>query len=388
MSLDGRTVFVMGVGFLAVTTLTLALLVRTLPRDTRRSALVGAFASATLALSWTLIALEGHVPEAVSVVGANLLYLVAMALVYQSVRLLDGEPAGSGVYLRVVAPTMLIVVAARYVVDLYEVRVIAMSVALALLLALASRRLFTAAPGAPPNPGRRAAAYWLATSAAVLLARVVITAAQGGARPLFGADAVPGLLVAGSVVVALGAVFAYVLPVRGRVPAELALQAHLDPLTEVLNRRGFEERARQELKRAARSGAAVSLLMVDANEFKRINDGWGHQAGDEALRAIANGIRAQVRPYDLVARLGGDEFVVLLPGLDAQSAADLVTRLRASVAAQPTSHGGGLDVSIGRASLTPGVRSREEAEPDVDEALRALLGAADKDLYGVKHTRY
>jgi len=370
VSLDGRTVFVMGVGFLAVTTLTLALLVRTLPRDTRRSALVGAFASATLALSWTLIALEGHVPEAVSVVGANLLYLVAMALVYQSVRLLDGEPAGSGVYLRVVAPTMLIVVAARYVVDLYEVRVIAMSVALALLLALASRRLFTAAPGAPPNPGRRAAAYWLATSAAVLLARVVITAAQGGARPLFGADAVPGLLVAGSVVVALGAVFAYFLLFSGRVTAELALQAHLDPLTEVLNRRGFEERARQELKRAARSGAAVSLLMVDANEFKRINDGWGHQAGDEALRA------------------GGDEFVVLLPGLDAQSAADLVTRLRASVAAQPTSHGGGLDVSIGRASLTPGVRSREEAEPDVDEALRALLGAADKDLYGVKHTRY
>src|SRR5690606_20441073 len=116
---------------------------------------------------------------------------------------------------------------------------------------------------------------------------------------------------------------------------ELAMQAHLDPLTELQNRRGFEERAKQELKRAARNESPVSLLMVDANDFKRINDNWGHQAGDAALQAIANGIRARVRPYDLVGRLGGDEFVVLLPGLDAEAAAVLVPRLLESIADQP-----------------------------------------------------
>ncbi len=393
MTLDARTVFVMAVGFLAVTTITLGLLVRTLPNDTRRGALVGTWATATLGISWALIALEGLVPEVLSLLGGNLLYLVAAALVYQSIRLLDGESANHGIYAYVVVPAILAILAARYVVDAYPVRVVVMSVALAVLLALASRRLFAAPRGAYYNPGRRAAGYWLATSAAVLVTRVIVTVVQGGAPPLLDEGALPNLFVALSVVVALGAVFAYFLVFSGRVTAELAVQAHLDPLTELLNRRGFEERAKQELRRAARSGSPVSLLMVDANEFKRINDNWGHQAGDRALRAIATGIRARVRPYDLVARLGGDEFVVLLPGLDAQSAAALVPRLRESIAKQPTEHDGSLDVSIGRASLAPkGARGGLGEVPGgaVDEAevLQHLLIAADEDLYGVKHTRF
>lgn len=393
MTLDARTVFVMAVGFLAVTTITLGLLVRTLPADTRRGARVGTLATATLGVSWALIALEGLVPEALSLLGGNLLYLIAAALVYQSIRLLDGEKVTGWVYACVVAPAILATALARYVVDAYSVRVIVMSVALAFLLTLAARRLFVAPRGVLFNPGRRAAAYWMATSAALLVMRVVLTLAQGGAPPLLGDEALPNLFVAVSVVIALGAVFAYFLLFSGRVTAELAVQAHLDPLTELLNRRGFEERAKQELKRAARNGSPVSLLMVDANEFKNINDSWGHQVGDEALRAIANGIRARVRPYDLIARLGGDEFVVLLPGLDAQSAAALIPRIRESIANQPTPHKGRLDVSIGRASLRPRAAGRGHAEAsgeDVDAAdvLRRLIAAADGDLYGVKHTRF
>lgn len=397
MTLDPRTVLVMAVGFLLVTTITLGLLVRTLPADTRRGARAGTLATATLGISWALIALEGLVPEALSLLGGNLLYLIAAALVYQSIRLLDGEKASGWVYARVyacvVAPAILATALARYVVDAYSVRVIVMSVALAFLLTLAARRLFVAPRGALFNPGRRAAAYWMATSAALLVMRVVLTLVQGGAPPLFGDEALPNLLVAVSVVIALGAVFAYFLLFSGRVTAELVVQAHLDPLTEVLNRRGFEERAKQELKRAARNGSPVSLLMVDANEFKNINDSWGHQVGDEALRAIANGIRARVRPYDLIARHGGDEFVVLLPGLDAQSAAALIPRIQESIANQPTPHKGRLDVSIGRASLRPRATGRGRAEAsgeDVDAAdvLRRLIAAADGDLYGVKHTRF
>src|SRR5690606_33926357 len=144
--------------------------------------------------------------------------------------------------------------------------------------------------------------------------------------------------------------FAYFLVFSGRVTAELAIQAHLDPLTETLNRRGFEERARQELKRATRSATPVSLMMVDANDFKRINDNFGHLAGDSALRAIANGIRARVRQYGLIGRLGGDEFAVLLPGLDEEAAAALVPRLLESIASQPIQNGAQLTVSIGRAT--------------------------------------
>jgi len=386
MTLDIRTVFVMGVGFLVVTTITLSLLVRTLPKDTRRSALVGAIATATLASSWALFALEGLVPELLTLLGANLLYLLAGSLIYQSIRLLDGEKPQRGIYLYVVAPAILLTLAARYVVDAYSARVVIMSAALSLLLALTSQRLLVGPRATSLNPGRRPAAYWLATAAALLAVRAVGTAALGGAPRLLGEGGIPPLSVAVGVIIGLGAVFAYFLVFSGRVTAELAVQAHLDPLTELLNRRGFEERAKQELQRAARSGAPVSLLMVDANEFKSINDNWGHAAGDKALCGIASGLRAHLRPYDLVARLGGDEFVALLPGTDSRAAAALAPRLREAIARQPTDHGGRLDVSIGIANLEG--QALQSGPGSEEAALRRLLAEADGALYGVKRTRY
>lgn len=355
-------------------------------------ALVGTLATASLGLSWALIALEGLVHELWSILGGNLLYLIAAALVYQSIRLLDGAKVNRGVYLYVVLPAIVATLAARYVVDAYSVRVVVMSLAIALLAALASRRLFAEPRGMRFNPGRRAAAYWLAASAGVLVIRVVATVVGGGAPPLIDDNPIPNLYVALSVIIALGAMFAYFLVFSGRVTAELAVQAHFDPLTELLNRRGFEERAKQELKRAARSGAPVSLLMIDANDFKRINDTWGHLAGDRTLQAIANGIRARVRQYDLVGRIGGDEFAVLLPGMDGEAAGVLIPRLLESIAEQPVEHGSRVTVSIGKASLVPGDADsagtglREGSEED--EVLRRLFSAADGDLYGVKRTRF
>lgn len=391
MILDPRTAFIMGAGFLAVTTITLGVLIPTLPRDTRRSAAVGTLATATLGVSWTLIALQGLVSERLSLLGGNLLYLIAAALVYQSIRLLDGEKAKRGIYLYVVLPAIVATLLARYAVDSYTLRVIVMSSAVALLLGSAARRLFKAPDRARLNPGRRPAAFWMAAAAGVMVVRVVATLIAGDAPPFLAEDAFTNFAVAASVIIGLGAVFAYFLVFSGRVTAELALQAHLDPLTELLNRRGFERRARQELKRAARSGAPVSLLMVDANDFKRINDVFGHQAGDRALRAIADGIRDCVRPYDLVGRLGGDEFAVMLPGLDAAEAGALVPRLLESIRSQRLEEEARLTVSIGRSSVVPhssnNPRTGLRAKSQEDELLEQLLALADQDMYEVKKTR-
>ena len=171
------------------------------------------------------------------------------------------------------------------------------------------------------------------------------------------------------------------------VIAELAAQAHRDPLTELLNRRGFEERAVEELQRAARNGRPVSLLMVDADDFKSINDKWGHHAGDVALKAIAQGIRSKVRQYDLVGRLGGNEFVVLLPGLSKTAVAELAPRLMDSIAKQRTDHPGGVDVSIGVSTLEPTPES--VATPTLAlSTLTRLMKIADGDMYGVKNSRF
>jgi len=114
------------------------------------------------------------VPELWSLLGGNLLYLVAAELVYQSIRLLDGEKASRAVYLYVVAPAIVLTLLARYVVDAYSACVVIMSAAISLLLALASRRLFMTPSGTRSNPGRRAAAFFFAPMAASVLRAEVL----------------------------------------------------------------------------------------------------------------------------------------------------------------------------------------------------------------------
>jgi diguanylate cyclase (GGDEF)-like protein len=109
---------------------------------------------------------------------------------------------------------------------------------------------------------------------------------------------------------------------------ELALASRTDPLTGTLNRRGFQERAAAEIARAARLDEPVSVVLVDLDGFKRVNDEHGHGAGDALLCWVADTLRAGLRPSDAAGRLGGDEFALLLPGIDADAAAEVAERLR------------------------------------------------------------
>src|SRR4051794_2915904 len=101
---------------------------------------------------------------------------------------------------------------------------------------------------------------------------------------------------------------------------ELGLASRTDHLTGALNRRGFHERVQAEMARASRSGDPLSVVLVDLDGFKRVNDESGHAAGDELLRWVAGRLGAGLRPSDAAGRLGGDEFALLLPGLDAGAA--------------------------------------------------------------------
>ena len=136
--------------------------------------------------------------------------------------------------------------------------------------------------------------------------------------------------------------------VRARVKTHLTLKAqsdllrnwvYLDGLTGVHNRRFFEERLASEWARAARSGAALSAVMIDVDFFKRFNDHYGHQAGDDCLRRVAACLRAGLkRPADLVARYGGEEFVCLLPDTPPEGALALACQLGQQVQALAIEH--------------------------------------------------
>ncbi len=153
---------------------------------------------------------------------------------------------------------------------------------------------------------------------------------------------------------------------------ELAMN---DPLTGLFNRRHVEEELRKELDRADRHGRPLALAMMDADHFKRINDGHGHHTGDEVLRAIARRCRNLLRAHDLIGRYGGEEFVIVFPETTLAEATVVAERLRAAVAEHRIKVADAalaVTVSIGLAELVPG------------QGLEKLFQRADSALYRAK----
>ena len=116
--------------------------------------------------------------------------------------------------------------------------------------------------------------------------------------------------------------------------ARLEALAHTDPLTQVLNRRALTLRLASELDRARRYSSVVTLLMIDLDHFKRVNDTYGHLTGDDALREVAALLQHAVRSVDVVARYGGEEFVVVLPETAEGGAVAFAERIRERIEAQ------------------------------------------------------
>jgi diguanylate cyclase (GGDEF)-like protein len=163
-----------------------------------------------------------------------------------------------------------------------------------------------------------------------------------------------------------------------RVRPHLANMVLTDPLTGCLNRRGFDQAMTRELARVSRTGGELSLLSIDVDHFKSINDTYGHLAGDVVLRGLAARLQQTARVVDMVARTGGEEFSLLLPDTNlagafkaAVRACDLVRSHAFTVNGEPLR----LTISVGVASLT----SAERSVADTDQTQRA-----DEALYAAK----
>ncbi|HVY52113.1 MAG TPA: diguanylate cyclase [Devosia sp.] len=161
---------------------------------------------------------------------------------------------------------------------------------------------------------------------------------------------------------------------------QLKLLASTDGLTGLLNRRAFDSALADEVSRARRAGLPLSVMLSDVDRFKAYNDLYGHQAGDDALKAVGQCLREAIkRPGDVAARYGGEEFVAILPNTDAAGAAFLADSFRERLGARAiehkTSEHGTVTVSVGVTTLEPGPN---------DTTIAELLRRADEALYAAK----
>ncbi len=154
-------------------------------------------------------------------------------------------------------------------------------------------------------------------------------------------------------------------------------EARTDPLTELPNRRAFDEELERRISERHRYGAALSSLMVDIDHFKKVNDAFGHQAGDEVLRGVADVLRDTMRDTDIVARIGGEEIAILLPSSGAEDGNRAAERARKAIEQAVFTYGGRtirVTASIGGAECLP------------DETGLSLMERADEALYCAKRS--
>ncbi len=159
---------------------------------------------------------------------------------------------------------------------------------------------------------------------------------------------------------------------------DLRQDAATDGLTKLHNRRSFDARLREAAGMAMNTGAPLTLLMMDIDHFKRVNDNFGHQTGDQVLRLVAATLTGGLRPGDFVARYGGEEFAVILADTDAAAAHAMGERVRGSfVGRQIVARGSG--TNIGEVTLSGGCASY-----DPGERLSDWIERADRALYAAK----
>jgi len=171
--------------------------------------------------------------------------------------------------------------------------------------------------------------------------------------------------------------FGFLLLCKQKDDLQMQRLATIDGLTDTLNRRAFFERAESARLLALRLRKPIALMMLDLDHFKRLNDGFGHACGDEALRVFADTARGVLRDHDLMGRLGGEEFALALPGTGLEGALHAAERLRIAVAEAPLLSCAGsyrMTVSIGLVMI------------DTGEELTAALARADHALYVAKTT--
>ena len=326
-----------------------------------------------------LIALRTYVPDALSIAVGNVMFSAGYLCLHQSMTGFFGKGAEQW---RIQAGLVVLQIVSQVAYGWYHPdttkRLVALSIILAVQVAL------TAVFVVRHTPAFMKAAGWLM---GILLALLCL----GNLGRLFSLLIVPapsdylrggGVLawtILNTTILQVGVLVAFVWMTAARLHHDLEVQALTDPLTGVLNRRAIDLLAKRTFAASLRGSHPISAILFDLDDFKRINDSFGHLCGDNMLIAISRCVEQKLRPGDMMARLGGDEFVILLEATDIETANVISGRLRCAIEQlriQCDQHEISATASFGVGQVKNGLGGWKELLAKCD---RALYAEKDED---------
>lgn len=380
MNFDIRTAMLLAVA--GIVSLSLLLLWYAPGKDAlgQRAYRTWSIAIAMTASSIVVLAMRVVLPEWICVLFGNGLLMISIARLQRALEVLADPPPPAWHHLVSVGCAWLTIIPFTLIWPSIHARVIIISLGLAGSLAFLSFRI-SRAPSLWAHRSARALMVVALVGVMILVSRALLE--SFGVEPKLDYYTSTSIDVISYTYYGVGPLMltlAFLMLLNDRAFAELERQAALDPLTGIFNRRNFERHARRLMTSAAQQQQHLALLLIDADHFKSVNDRFGHQVGDEALRVIVRALQSELRGGDVLARHGGEEFVVLLNAQDEAAACTIAERLRTAVANAEFAHDGvkiPLRVSIGIAYT--GVQPQE-----ITNSLQNLIRSADAALYDAK----
>lgn len=374
MFLDLRTVILLSV-FISLLTGSWVLINRSMLKDVSGFGFLG-MAHFSLGASLVLLALRGVIPDFFSIVIANLLLILADTLGFTAIK----HFRQVNVRGRRLCLTALFLQAAisgffTYIQPNLLMRLLLGGLLSFALLLLCVRALLKNAEDFLRLPLLATAAPFL-LNAIVSILRFGNTLLSHSPAELLHGDLFFSLQCVGADTILLGTALGFTSIANRKLSFHLEKEALTDPLTQVFNRRAAERIGRGILDHAKRHGTPASILLIDLDYFKKVNDFFGHPAGDQTLRQFANLVQNQLRDSDVLARYGGEEFIAVLPDGGRENAYAVAERIRSTVDRHDFSFEGTvipLSVSIGFASF-----------PEDEAEWSSLLAKADERLYEAK----
>ena len=326
-------------------------------------------------LAYMLFAQRGRASDLISIVVANIMLSATFALFAEALYQFQQRPPPRW---RIWLPVALVAVSFFFLREAHGQRLVLGQIIFAgqcslVLFALLQKRREAIGRGQ----------YFVATAFALVIAVLVmrlVGLASGDVESLalLASNRIQALTFLTSIVCLIILSLGLVVMTKERADERNRVLAMQDELTGLTNRRSILGTLEQQLAMARRNGQPLSLLMLDLDHFKRVNDSFGHLAGDAVLRQVAAGIASRLRAQDVAGRYGGEEFLVILPGTTVDGAVQLAEKLRTSIAADRIEIGEGRAISI---TISVGVCG---GVPAAGQRVEDLIGAADQALYQAK----